>query len=81
MVNDLNGAPNGNSAEKTGAGVPSTENDSLEFDAMLRPLLPAQGALFVTNYRIIFTGVPKDPYREFVFLFTEVYSTLMIEIA
>ncbi|VDP99259.1 unnamed protein product [Trichobilharzia regenti] len=27
------------------------------------PLLPAQGALFITNYRIIFTGVPKDPFQ------------------
>ncbi|KAL7061824.1 hypothetical protein AAHC03_0763 [Spirometra sp. Aus1] len=28
-----------------------------------RALLPAQGALFVTNYRVIFIGVPKDPYQ------------------
>ncbi|VDN12943.1 unnamed protein product [Dibothriocephalus latus] len=31
-----------------------------------RALLPAQGALFVTNYRVIFIGVPKDPYRKFL---------------
>lgn len=37
----------------------------LDVDLMLRPLLPAQGALFITNYRIIFTGVPKDPFRKF----------------
>ncbi|CAH8574882.1 unnamed protein product [Schistosoma haematobium] len=35
----------------------------LDVDLMLRPLLPAQGALFITNYRIIFTGVPKDPFQ------------------
>ncbi|RZF38820.1 hypothetical protein LSTR_LSTR000523 [Laodelphax striatellus] len=25
------------------------------------PLLPAEGAIFVTNYRIIFKGIPSDP--------------------
>ncbi|VDP70421.1 unnamed protein product [Echinostoma caproni] len=63
-LGDLNatgtGGPNG--PDKSGPGSP-VEND-FEVDAMLRPLLPAQGALFVTNYRIIFTGVPKDPYRK-----------------
>ncbi|CAH8512381.1 unnamed protein product [Schistosoma turkestanicum] len=39
------------------------ESSDLDVDLMLRPLLPAQGALFVTNYRIIFTGVPKDPFQ------------------
>lgn len=34
-----------------------------QMDFILRPLLPAQGALFVTNYRVIFKGVPRDPYR------------------
>ncbi|KAF6777609.1 hypothetical protein AHF37_03113 [Paragonimus kellicotti] len=43
--------------------VNSPVETEVEVDAMLRPLLPAQGALFVTNYRIIFTGVPKDPYQ------------------
>ncbi|KAF8561412.1 hypothetical protein P879_03099 [Paragonimus westermani] len=43
--------------------VNSPIETEVEVDAMLRPLLPAQGALFVTNYRIIFTGVPKDPYQ------------------
>uniref|UniRef100_A0A183SJX9 UDENN domain-containing protein n=1 Tax=Schistocephalus solidus TaxID=70667 RepID=A0A183SJX9_SCHSO len=32
-----------------------------------RALLPAQGALFVTNYRVIFIGVPKDPYPSVTF--------------
>lgn len=25
------------------------------------PLLPAEGAIFVTNYRIVFKGTPSDP--------------------
>ena len=25
-------------------------------------LLPAEGALFLTNYRLIFKGLPSDPY-------------------
>lgn len=25
-------------------------------------LLPAEGALFLTNYRLIFKGLPTDPY-------------------
>lgn len=27
----------------------------------LPPLLPAEGAVFVTNYRVIFKGTPSDP--------------------
>eukprot|EP00108_Taenia_solium_P002239 TsM_000999000 transcript=TsM_000999000 gene=TsM_000999000 len=34
-----------------------------ELDSVIRTLLPAQGALFVTNYRVIFIGVPKDPFQ------------------
>lgn len=34
-------------------------------DTANRLHLPAQGALFITNYRVIFIGVPKDPYREY----------------
>ncbi|VDL19628.1 unnamed protein product [Hymenolepis diminuta] len=34
-----------------------------EVDSVSRTLLPAQGALFVTNYRVIFIGVPKDPFQ------------------
>lgn len=30
--------------------------------AALLPLLPAEGALFLTNYRIIFKGAPCDPF-------------------
>lgn len=26
------------------------------------PLLPAEGAVFLTNYRIIFKGTPCDPF-------------------
>lgn len=26
------------------------------------PLLPAEGAIFVTNYRIVFKGAPSDPF-------------------
>lgn len=29
-------------------------------------LLPAEGALFLTNYRLIFKGLPTDPYGELV---------------
>lgn len=28
------------------------------------PLLPAEGALFVTNYRVVFKGTPSDPLGE-----------------
>lgn len=31
-------------------------------------LLPAEGALFLTNYRLIFKGLPTDPYGELVSL-------------
>ncbi|VDM31890.1 unnamed protein product [Hydatigera taeniaeformis] len=34
-----------------------------ELDSVIRTLLPAQGALFITNYRVIFIGVPKDPFQ------------------
>ena len=27
-------------------------------------LLPAQGAVFLTSYRVIFKGMPCDPYGE-----------------
>lgn len=30
------------------------------------PLLPAEGAVFITNYRIIFKGTPLDPFGMFV---------------
>jgi hypothetical protein len=29
------------------------------------PLLPAEGAIFLTNYRIVFKGTPCDPFGEF----------------
>ena len=29
------------------------------------PLLPAEGAIFLTNYRIIFKGTPSDPFGKF----------------
>jgi GRAM domain len=28
-------------------------------------LLPAEGALFLTNYRVVFRGTPCDPYGRF----------------
>ncbi|CAB3252550.1 unnamed protein product [Arctia plantaginis] len=31
-------------------------------DGRHTPLLPAEGALFLTNYRILFKGTPTDPY-------------------
>lgn len=31
-------------------------------DGRHTPLLPAEGALFLTNYRIVFKGTPTDPY-------------------
>uniref|UniRef100_A0A5K3EUF0 UDENN domain-containing protein n=2 Tax=Mesocestoides corti TaxID=53468 RepID=A0A5K3EUF0_MESCO len=34
-----------------------------DVDSVGRTLVPAQGALFVTNYRVIFIGVPKDPFQ------------------
>lgn len=36
-------------------------------------LLPAEGALFLTNYRIIFKGQPCDPYSKFVWLYIQTY--------
>lgn len=29
------------------------------------PLLPTEGAIFLTNYRIIFKGTPLDPFGKF----------------
>lgn len=29
------------------------------------PLLPAEGAIFLTNYRIVFKGIPCDPFGKF----------------
>lgn len=48
-----------------GGGASSYEIFNEEVDSVCRTLLPAQGALFVTNYRVIFIGVPKDPFRKF----------------
>ncbi|KAJ0172559.1 hypothetical protein K1T71_011698 [Dendrolimus kikuchii] len=31
-------------------------------DGRQTPLLPAEGALFLTNYRLVFKGTPTDPY-------------------
>lgn len=31
------------------------------------PLLPAEGAIFVTNYRIVFKGTPSDPFGKQLF--------------
>lgn len=31
-------------------------------DGRESPLLPAEGALFLTNYRVVFKGVPTDPF-------------------
>ncbi|XP_026736856.1 myotubularin-related protein 5 isoform X1 [Trichoplusia ni] len=31
-------------------------------DGRHTPLLPAEGALFLTNYRLVFKGTPTDPY-------------------
>ncbi|KAL4713442.1 hypothetical protein ACJJTC_010427, partial [Scirpophaga incertulas] len=31
-------------------------------DGRAAPLLPAEGALFLTNYRLVFKGAPLDPY-------------------
>lgn len=33
----------------------------------LPPLLPAEGAIFLTNYRIIFKGTPCDPFGNFFY--------------
>ncbi|CAH8857832.1 unnamed protein product [Trichobilharzia szidati] len=57
---DNNNNNNNNSKQDS---VGNNETGDIEVDIMLRPLLPAQGALFITNYRIIFTGVPKDPFQ------------------
>lgn len=29
------------------------------------PLLPAEGAIFLTNYRIVFKGIPCDPFGDY----------------
>lgn len=53
--------PRGEAA--VGAATPLMHNDET-LDSVSRLLLPAQGALFVTNYRVIFIGVPRDPFRK-----------------
>ncbi|VDK34819.1 unnamed protein product [Taenia asiatica] len=51
-------------ANNTNVATPSPhEIFNEELDSVIRTLLPAQGALFVTNYRVIFIGVPKDPFQ------------------
>lgn len=37
------------------------------------PLLPAEGAIFLTNYRIIFKGIPCDSFGKSLLIFLMVY--------
>ncbi|RVE52555.1 hypothetical protein evm_002949 [Chilo suppressalis] len=38
-------------------------------DGRTAPLLPAEGALFLTNYRLVFKGTPTDPFGKYEQLF------------
>lgn len=40
--------------EGLGANLPKTP-----------PFLPAEGAIFLTNYRIVFKGIPCDPFGKY----------------
>lgn len=40
-------------------------------------LLPAEGAVFLTTYRIIFKGMPCDPFGKTPLLFTKDYVTFI----
>lgn len=42
--------------EESSAGLPK-----------IPPLLPAEGAIFLTNYRIVFKGIPCDPFGNYIF--------------
>ncbi|KAK3881737.1 hypothetical protein Pcinc_013820 [Petrolisthes cinctipes] len=42
--------------------LPDGREDSTAYPGGGPLLLPAEGALFLTNYRLIFKGIPTDPY-------------------
>lgn len=42
-------------------------------DGRETPLLPAEGALFLTNYRVVFKGAPTDPFGEYFLKFITYY--------
>lgn len=48
--------------EESSAGLPK-----------IPPLLPAEGAIFLTNYRIVFKGIPCDPFGNYIFNFLFLY--------
>lgn len=41
--------------------LPDGREESYHHTLGTPPLLPAEGALFITNYRVIFKGSPSDP--------------------
>ena len=42
--------------------LPDGRDDSITAGTGATTLLPAEGAIFMTNYRLIFKGSPCDPY-------------------
>ncbi|CAG5054015.1 unnamed protein product [Parnassius apollo] len=46
------------------AGAAPALRAVLVADGRASPLLPAEGALFLTNYRLVFKGTPVDPFGE-----------------
>ncbi|KAL3318923.1 SET-binding factor 2 [Cichlidogyrus casuarinus] len=66
-MDNLRGATNPTASLASNSEANAGGND-VEIDTLMLPLLPAQGALFLTNYRLIFSGVPRDPYRTLAYL-------------
>lgn len=42
------------------------------------PLLPAEGAVFLTTYRLIFKGTPTDPLGKYVYVYVCTYILMYV---
>lgn len=41
------------------------------------PLLPAEGAIFLTNYRIVFKGIPCDPFGKYLYQIIPLFKSVV----
>lgn len=57
--------------------LPDGREDSAGGLPRTPPLLPAEGAIFLTNYRIVFKGIPCDPFGKFLLLFFFIAAILI----
>lgn len=51
--------------------LPDGREDGVTGIPKTPPLLPAEGAIFLTNYRIVFKGIPCDPFGK---LFLKIFQ-------